>query len=63
MDETQMFIKAAPGRLVRDPITMQKLAEGGEKKPRITYWNRRLRDGDVVECEEPAAPRAAKAKE
>ncbi|EJY6446057.1 DUF2635 domain-containing protein [Salmonella enterica] len=41
-------IKPAPGRIVRDPKTMNPLAETGETKPRISYWTRRLADGDVV---------------
>ncbi|ECY1177898.1 DUF2635 domain-containing protein [Salmonella enterica] len=41
-------IKPAPGRIVRDPKTMKPLAEAGETKPRISYWTRRLADGDVV---------------
>lgn len=41
-------IKPAPGRIVRDPKTMKPLADAGEIKPRISYWTRRLADGDVV---------------
>lgn len=44
-------IKPAPGRAVRDPVTMKLLAEDGEEKPRISYWVRRLKDGDVIAVE------------
>lgn len=46
MDE--ILIMPAPGRTVRDPVTMAPLAEKGEHKPRSPYWLRRLRVGDVV---------------
>lgn len=46
MDE--ILIMPAPGRNVRDPVTMAPLAEKGERKPRSPYWLRRLRVGDVV---------------
>jgi len=42
--------------VVRDPLTLQSLKPDGEWKPRTTYWNARLRDGDVIE----SAPLAAK---
>ncbi|WP_315742078.1 DUF2635 domain-containing protein [Bradyrhizobium sp. SZCCHNR1075] len=37
--------------LVRDPLTGVPLAVEGEWKVRSQYWNRRLRDGDVVEVQ------------
>ncbi|MEN6375327.1 MAG: DUF2635 domain-containing protein [Smithella sp.] len=40
---------AQPGLLVRDPITGVPLAADGERKPRSTYWIRRLNNKDVVE--------------
>lgn len=49
MSDDSIVVKPAPGRLVRDPQTLQKLAEAGERKPRDSYWLRRLRDGDVLE--------------
>jgi len=36
-------------KLVRDPETRVFLKEKGEKKPRNSYWLRRLKDHDVVE--------------
>jgi hypothetical protein len=41
-------IKPAPGRAVRDPVTMKPLAADGETKPRTSFWTRRLADGDVL---------------
>lgn len=40
-------IKPAAGKAVRDPRTMKLLADGGEEKPRNSYWLRRLAAGDV----------------
>ena len=46
---TEMFVKPAPGLLVRHPNT-KKLDPDGETVPRNAYWNRRLKDGDVVKA-------------
>jgi hypothetical protein len=62
MSEDMIFLKAAPGRRVRDDHTLQLLAPDGEWKPRSTYWMRRLRDADVIEAQQPTA-RREKAKE
>lgn len=44
-----MFIRPAPGLLVRDPVTKALLPEAGaEVSDSDLYWHRRLRDGDVV---------------
>jgi hypothetical protein len=48
-----IFVKPEPGRIVRDPITMQPLPGDGDEKPRDTYWLRRLADGDVTEAAPP----------
>ncbi|CAB5645904.1 DUF2635 domain-containing protein [Providencia hangzhouensis] len=45
---TEIYIKPTEGLTVRDPETYQPLSIKGEKKPRNTYWLRRLKDGDVV---------------
>lgn len=52
---TELHLKPATGLTVRDPETLQPLAEKGERKPRTTYWLRRLKDGDVTEVQ--AAPK------
>lgn len=44
----KLYIKPAPGRAVRDPVTQQLLTADGEQKPRTPFWLRRLADGDVV---------------
>ena len=41
-------VKPVPGRIVLDPETLQPLAESGETKPRESYWQRRVLDGDVI---------------
>ncbi|EHZ9773437.1 DUF2635 domain-containing protein [Salmonella enterica] len=59
------FIKPAPGRMVRDPDTLEFLKPGGEEKPFTPYWCRRLDDGDVTEFnpnEAQPAVTAGKAK-
>jgi hypothetical protein len=47
---SDLFIKPAPGIIVRDPVTREPLAAEGESKPRNPHWLRRLKDGDVVEA-------------
>lgn len=58
------FIKPAPGRMVRDPDTLEFLKAEGEEKPFTPYWCRRLDDGDVIEFDSNATPAvtAGKAK-
>jgi hypothetical protein len=52
MSATTIRIKPKPGLIVRDPVTFRPLAPEGEDKPRFDqYWQRRLRDGDVVKVE------------
>lgn len=53
-----IFLKAAPGRRVKDPVSMRLLAEDGELKPKNVFWCRRLIDGDVIEAKPPSAPHA-----
>ncbi len=48
---TTIFIKPAPGCLIRDPDTTRPLAQEGEEKPFTPFWCRRLDDGDVIEIE------------
>lgn len=45
-----IFIKAAEGKRIKDPITFQLLAPEGEYKPHSTFWARRLMEQDVIEC-------------
>jgi hypothetical protein len=53
-----MKVKPAPGRAVRDPSNMQLLPEDGREVPNNQFWQRRLRDGDVVEVAEARATRS-----
>lgn len=58
-NDTRIFVRPAPGRLVRTPISLQPLAPEGADVVDGPYWQRRLRDGDVVEGPPPAdAPEA-----
>lgn len=50
---TELHLKPVSGLTVRDPETLQPLAEKGERKPRNAYWLRRLKDGDVTEVQAP----------
>jgi hypothetical protein len=54
-----MFVKPAPGLIVRDPETREPLPPHGDWVPRTTYWLRRLRDGDVSEAEPGGAAEPA----
>ncbi|TPG62555.1 DUF2635 domain-containing protein [Ewingella americana] len=45
-----MFVKPTTGRTVRDPVKGTLLPEEGAEVPESTFWNRRLRDGDVVKA-------------
>ncbi|PLP96968.1 DUF2635 domain-containing protein [Cupriavidus pauculus] len=50
-----MKVKPAEGLKVRDPVTRQFIDDNYEIDPTDFYWNRRLRDGDVIEV--GAAPK------
>jgi len=53
-----MWVKPAPGRTVRDPISKAKLPdEGREVKDGDLFWVRRLRDGDVIVEQPRTVPR------
>jgi hypothetical protein len=58
-----MFVKPArPGLIVRDPQTRIPLPEEGrEVDENDMFWQRRLRDGDVVlaQAPQPQPPHAA----
>jgi hypothetical protein len=49
-----MKVIPAPGRLVRDPRSMMLLPEAGRDVPDDDpFWNRRVRDEDVIVVEDP----------
>jgi hypothetical protein len=60
----QVKVKPAKqGLLVRDPKSLKFLpAEGALVDLDTTYWNRRLRSGDIVIVEEAPAEPAGKKK-
>lgn len=59
-----MFVKPAAGCTVRDPVKGTFLPEEGAEVAESMFWNRRLRDGDVitVDTSAPAAKSPAAAK-
>lgn len=57
-----MRVKPAEGRAVRDERTMQLLPPDGRDVPLNNFWQRRLRDGDVVAVEEHAQHHAQHAR-
>lgn len=60
-----MLVKPAPGLKVRDPVKKDYLPETGRTvSDTDLYWNRRLRDGDVVlVTPEPAVAAKSTSKE
>lgn len=52
-----MFVKPAPGLSIRDPELLDLLpAEGREVSDDNMYWQRRVRDRDVVLVKSAQAP-------
>lgn len=49
---TKFFIKPVSSVTVRDPETLEPLAESGELKSKNSYWLRRLNDGDIEVVEQ-----------
>lgn len=43
-----MFIKPAPGRMVRWPMSMRPLLDQGEEVPDDFHWQRLIQTGDVI---------------
>lgn len=48
-----LYVTPAEGLQVRDPRNAEPLPVVGAEVPRIRYWLRRLRDGDVIESKRP----------
>jgi hypothetical protein len=49
-----MFVKPAPDLKIRDPDRLDLIPNTGREVPdHHDYWIRRVRDGDVVECDPP----------
>ena len=45
---------AIPGAVIRDPVTKQALSSDGAYVPSSTFWQRRIRSGEVILVEEVA---------
>ena len=43
-----MFVRPAPGLIVRDPLHMTPIPAEGREVPDINYWHQRVRDGDLI---------------
>ena len=50
-----MYIRTAPGIVIRDPDLMDFIPTEGREVPDTDFWHRRVRDGDVIQCA-PTAP-------
>lgn len=50
-----MFVKPVAGRTVRDPVKGTFLPEEGAEVAKSTFWDRRLRDGDIITVDALAA--------
>ncbi len=48
-----MYVKAAPGLVIRDPIFLDLLPPEGRDVPDSAYWQKRLDDDDVVPAKPP----------
>ncbi len=56
-DDERLYVKPAPGRLVRHPRTMRPLPEeGADVTSERGYFHRMIRTGDVVVVPRPAKP-------
>lgn len=49
-----MFVKPAPGLIVRDPLHMTPVPPQGREVPDISYWHKRVLDGDLIVVERAA---------
>ncbi|CUR45507.1 hypothetical protein BN2364_1066 [Alloalcanivorax xenomutans] len=59
---SKMYVKPNPERatVVRDPATARPLPAAGGWVAKSAYWNRRLRDQDVIAAKPPTAAKAQK---
>ncbi|WP_431276275.1 DUF2635 domain-containing protein [Variovorax ureilyticus] len=53
-----MYVKAAPGLVIRDPVFLDLLPPEGRDVPDTPYWQKRKGDGDVVLATPPDASAA-----
>ena len=54
-----MYVKPAPGLVIRDPDLHDHIPAEGRDVPLSDYWHRRVLDGDVVAATAPPAPAPA----
>jgi hypothetical protein len=47
VERKTLYLKPKDGRVVRDPRDAKPLPVYGQAVPDISYWRRRLKDGDV----------------
>ena len=65
---TRFYVKPAEGRAVPDPENGgELLPAAGRSVPKTVYWQRRLKDDDVIEADAPEvaeepAPKVAEPK-
>ena len=55
-----IFIKPAPGLVIRHPFTLEALPAEGLLVEEDNYWRRRLKCGDVVLAKPPAKKKSDK---
>jgi hypothetical protein len=54
---TRLYVKPAEGRAVPDPENGgELLPAAGRSVPNTAYWQRRLKDTDVIQAEPPKEP-------
>lgn len=53
MSKTLFLKPADPDLIVRDPDKRRALPVDGAEVPNTTYWQRRLKDGDVIKTSRP----------
>ena len=58
-----MFVKPSEGLSIRDPDLLDLLPDEGREVPESDYWNRRVRDGDVVIVDATKATKVKKGGE
>lgn len=50
-----MFIKPAPGLVIRDPDLKDLIPAAGRDVPETGFWLERLRDGDILKAQQKEA--------
>lgn len=48
METKTMFVTPRAGLTVRDPVTKEPLPIAGAEVPPTSYWQRRVKTGDVI---------------